>query len=101
MIKPESLSINMGLKKANNFKLYSNSSNNFTILFAIVEGTSVKLSFYDIYGRVVNSIGEKQYFYAPGVYETSFSSHHLKPGIYFAKFSTDNQTIYQKLLIIR
>lgn len=94
------------------FKLYQNYPNPFnpatSIQYSIpvavpskVEGNHVTLKVYDILGREVATLVNKEQ--TPGIYEVKFNASHLPSGVYFYTLkvnSTENSFVKTKKLIL-
>jgi len=86
-----------------NFALYQNYPNPFnpstTIEFDIPERTNVKLVIYDILGREVETIVDKEF--EPGKYKINFTATNLPSGVYFYTLRTPKFTKTNKMLLIK
>jgi hypothetical protein len=86
-----------------NFALYQNYPNPFnpstTIEFDIPERTSVKLIIYDILGREVEILVDKEL--EPGKYKLNFNATDLPSGVYFYTLKTPKFTKTNKMLLIK
>jgi ligand-binding sensor domain-containing protein len=85
------------------FTLYQNYPNPFnpstTIEFDIPERTNVKLVVYDILGREVETIIDKEL--EPGKYKVNFNATNLPSGVYFYTLRTPKFTKTNKMLLIK
>jgi photosystem II stability/assembly factor-like uncharacterized protein len=85
------------------FQLYQNYPNPFnpstTIEFDIPERTNVKLVIYDILGREVETIIDKEL--EPGKYKINFTATNLPSGVYFYTLKTPKFTKTNKMLLIK
>jgi hypothetical protein len=86
-----------------NFALYQNYPNPFnpstTIEFDIPERTNVKLVVYDILGREVETLIDKEL--EPGKYKLNFTATNLPTGVYFYTLKTPKFTKTNKMLLIK
>jgi hypothetical protein len=87
----------------NTFTLYQNYPNPFnpttTIEFDIPERTNVKLVIYDILGREVETLIDKEL--EPGKYKLNFTATNLPSGVYFYTLKTPKFTKTNKMLLIK
>jgi hypothetical protein len=85
------------------FVLHQNYPNPFnpstTIEFDIPEKTNVKLIIYDILGREVETIIDKEL--EPGKYKINFTATNLPSGVYFYTLKTPKFTKTNKMLLIK
>jgi hypothetical protein len=85
------------------FILYQNYPNPFnpstTIEFDIPERTNVKLVVYDILGREVETLIDKEL--EPGKYKINFTATNLPSGVYFYTLKTPKFTKTNKMLLIK
>jgi ligand-binding sensor domain-containing protein len=85
------------------FALYQNYPNPFnpstTIEFDIPEKTNVKLIVYDILGREVETLIDKEL--EPGKYKINFTATNLPSGVYFYTLKTSKFTKTNKMLLIK
>jgi hypothetical protein len=85
------------------FVLYQNYPNPFnpstTIEFDIPERTNVKLIIYDILGREVETLIDKEL--EPGKYKINFTATNLPSGVYFYTLRTPKFTKTNKMLLIK
>jgi hypothetical protein len=86
-----------------NFALYQNYPNPFnsstTIEFDILERTNVKLVVYDILGREVETLIDKEL--EPGKYKVNFEAKDLPSGVYFYTLRTPKFTKTNKMILIK
>jgi ligand-binding sensor domain-containing protein/surface antigen len=86
-----------------NFALYQNYPNPFnpstTIEFDIPERTNVKLIVYDILGREVETLIDKEL--EPGKYKINYTATNLPSGVYFYTLRTPKFTKTNKMLLIK
>ena len=93
-----------------NFKLYQNYPNPFNpttkIEYSIPssplpfgKGLGVRLIVYDIFGRKVKTLVNKQQ--RPGNYEVEFNAARLASGIYFYRLQVGNYSATKKLVLLR
>jgi hypothetical protein len=89
--------------KVYNFALYQNYPNPFnsttTIEFDIPERTNVKLVIYDILGREVETLIDKEL--EPGKHKINFNATNLPSGVYFYTLRTPEFTKTNKMLLIK
>jgi len=87
----------------NNFILYQNYPNPFnpstTISYSLSESGFVQLNVYDILGREVVYLVNKEQ--TMGNYKTTFNASNLTSGIYFYKLQTGNFIETKKLILLR
>jgi ligand-binding sensor domain-containing protein len=85
------------------FTLYQNYPNPFnpstTIEFDIPERTNVKLVIYDILGREIETLIDKEL--EPGKYKINFTATNLPSGVYFYTLRTPKFTKTNKMLLIK
>jgi ligand-binding sensor domain-containing protein len=85
------------------YALYQNYPNPFnpstTIEFDIPEKTNVKLIIYDILGREIETIVDKEL--EPGKYKLNFNATDLPSGVYFYTLKTPKFTKTNKMLLIK
>jgi ligand-binding sensor domain-containing protein len=85
------------------FTLYQNYPNPFnpstTIEFDIPERTNVKLIVYDILGREIETLIDKEL--EPGKYKINFTATNLPSGVYFYTLKTPKFTKTNKMLLIK
>jgi ligand-binding sensor domain-containing protein len=85
------------------YALYQNYPNPFnpstTIEFDIPERTNVKLVIYDILGREVETLIDKEL--EPGKYKINFTATNLPSGVYFYRLKTPKFTKTNKMLLIK
>jgi hypothetical protein len=85
------------------FILYQNYPNPFnpttTIEFDIPERTNVKLVIYDILGREVETLIDKEL--EPGKYKINFTATNLPSGVYFYTLRTPKFTKTNKMILIK
>jgi hypothetical protein len=85
------------------FELYQNYPNPFnpttTIEFDIPERSNVKLIIYDILGREVKKLIDKEL--DPGKYKVNFDAKDLSSGVYFYTLRTSKFTKTNKMLLIK
>jgi hypothetical protein len=86
-----------------NFALYQNYPNPFnpttTIEFDIPERTNVKLIVYDILGREIETLIDKEL--EPGKYKLNFNATDLPSGVYFYTLRTPKSIQTKKMLLIK
>jgi ligand-binding sensor domain-containing protein len=85
------------------YALYQNYPNPFnpttTIEFDIPEKTNVKLIIYDILGREVETLIDKEL--EPGKYKINFTATNLPSGVYFYTLKTPKFTKTKKMLLVK
>jgi N-acetyl-anhydromuramyl-L-alanine amidase AmpD len=85
------------------FTLYQNYPNPFnpttTIEFDIPERTNVKLVIYDILGREIETLIDKEL--EPGKYKLNFTATNLPSGVYFYTLKTPKSIQTKKMLLIK
>ena len=85
------------------FKLYQNYPNPFnpntTIEFEIPERASVKLVVYDILGREVEKLVDKEL--EPGRYKVNFEGSELSSGVYFYRLEAGKFADVRKMLLVK
>ena len=69
------------------------------IRFDIPQQTQVKLSIYDILGREVGVLADKNM--APGTYEITFDGSKLTSGVYFYRLQTGDFMETKKLILVK
>jgi hypothetical protein len=86
------------------FALFQNYPNPFNpatkIRFNIAKAGDVKLSVYDINGRIVVNLTGSAY-YNPGKYEIEFNGGNLASGVYFYKIETSDFVDVKKMLLVK
>ena len=85
------------------FKLYQNYPNPFnpmtTIEFEIPERANVKLIVYDILGREVGKLVDKEL--DPGRYKVNFEASELSSGVYFYRLEAGKFADVKKMLLVK
>ncbi len=85
------------------FKLYNNYPNPFnpstSIKYDVPQNTFVKLSVYDILGRLVTNLVNQDM--TPGRYEIVWDAKNYASGTYIYKFETSNFTDVKKMILIK
>ena len=85
------------------YKLYQNFPQSFyritNIGFDLPENTTVKLAIYDVYGRDIVILIEKDL--GPGSYEVKWNTYNLKPGIYFYKLKAGDYVESKKMFLLK
>ncbi|HMQ78048.1 MAG TPA: T9SS type A sorting domain-containing protein [Ignavibacteria bacterium] len=85
------------------YKLYNNYPNPFNpvtrIKFDIPEGSHTKLLIYDINGKEISTLVNKQL--NPGSYEAEFNASDLPSGVYFYKLSSGGYTDVKKMILVK
>ena len=69
---------------------------NITISFSNYEKQNIKISIYDISGKIITTLTNKQY--EVGNHNITFKADKINSGVYFVKFYTENQIIVKKLI---
>ena len=67
--------------------------------YTLADEGVIKLSIYDINGRVVESIVDS-YQYA-GTYNISWNASNFSSGIYFVSLSTNSNLLTQKIMLVK
>ncbi len=84
------------------YKLYQNFPQSFykvtRIGFDLPESTYVKLAIYDVFGREVLILINKE-FHA-GSYEVKWNAYEMKPGVYFYKIRAGEYVESKKMFLI-
>jgi hypothetical protein len=70
-----------------------------TIQFALPEKTHAKLNIYDVRGRLVAAVVDKEM--DPGIHRVSFNASHLASGVYFYRLQTKNFVKTKKLVLVK
>lgn len=85
------------------FKLYENYPNPFnpstTIRYDVPRNSFVKMSIYDILGKLVNTLVNEQK--SAGRYEVNWNASNYASGTYFYKFETDAFTDIKKMVLVK
>ncbi|MGA2667418.1 MAG: T9SS type A sorting domain-containing protein [Ignavibacteria bacterium] len=85
------------------FKLYQNYPNPFNpttqIRFDLAKAGIVKLSVYDINGRLVQTLLNTNY--SAGKYNAEFDAKNFSSGIYFYKLETPDYTSIKKMILVK
>jgi len=85
------------------FYLYQNYPNPFNprtnIRFDIPKAGQVKLSIYDITGKVVATVADQ--YYNAGKYSMDFDASGLSSGIYFYKLEAGENTAMRKMILVK
>ena len=85
------------------FTLYQNYPNPFnpatTIKYSIPKASFVTLKVYDILGREINTLVNKEQ--KVGVYKIQFNSNKLSSGVYFYKITAGNFVNTKKFIILK
>lgn len=85
------------------FELYQNYPNPFnpatTIKFAISRPAHVKLIIFDVIGRVVATLVDRNLL--PGVYDEVFDAKSLPSGVYICKLSLKDAFIWRPMMLIK
>ncbi len=83
--------------------LYQNYPNPFNpetcIKFSISYRDKVKISVFDLSGRLVKVLVDSEY--QPGVYSVSWDAHYLSSGVYIYKLDTQNKTYLRKMVLLK
>ena len=69
------------------------------INYSISQNTTVNVSVYDIFGKEIDNILNKQQQF--GSYSVSWDGSAFPSGIYFYKLQTNSKSITERMLIIR
>jgi hypothetical protein len=85
------------------FTLYQNYPNPFNpetqIRFALPHSADVKLTVFDITGRLVTVLADSRY--EAGTYNVRFDGSHLASGLYFVRMQAAGQTFTIKSMLLR
>jgi hypothetical protein len=88
----------------NDYKLYQNYPNPFnpstTIAYTLKKSSNLKLSVYDVTGKLVDIIVNNEYKPA-GAYEVKYNAGKLSSGIYFLLMETDNFQSSIKMILLK
>ena len=68
------------------------------VFFGKQETCSIKLNIYDIQGRLVKNIADREY--TKGYYEITFSGEELSSGIYYCHFQGRGFTDIKKMVLL-
>lgn len=86
------------LKSAVKFNIHPNPMNdNTTISFELKQSGQVKINLVDVMGRVV--FATENNLFNSGEHEININKNNLKPGVYFIRFETPENSFNHKLLI--
>jgi flagellar hook assembly protein FlgD len=70
------------------------------ILFRVTkENTNVRIVIYDILGRTVATLVDKQYNI--GTHQASWNASNLNSGVYFYRFETDYSAETKKMVLVK
>jgi hypothetical protein len=84
------------------FNIFPNPTNeSATIAYHLEKRGTVKIELYDIVGKKVMDIANKSEAEGDYSYQVSKDENHLNSGIYFVRFSIDDQQISKKLIITK
>jgi len=72
----------------------------FIVRFTSPDQRNVRISLYDVTGRLIDEIFNSK-IQTSGVYEIPIRSQDLAAGIYFIRIETDNETITEKVIILK
>ncbi|MBU0518793.1 T9SS type A sorting domain-containing protein [bacterium] len=70
-----------------------------TLSFNLDAAGQVKLSIYDIQGRLLTTLVDG--FRNTGIHEVTFGADNLSSGIYFAQIETGDRNVMQKLMLVK
>jgi hypothetical protein len=107
-LRTVSLTVMTGINISSNeipdkFSLYQNYPNPFNpttnIRFDVAKSGIVKLSVYDISGKLVKTLINTHY--AVGEYNAEFDAMNLSTGIYFYKFEAPGFTSVKKMILVK
>lgn len=70
-----------------------------TIPFAVPRASRVKLIVYDLLGRQVSELVDREM--APGLYKASFDADHLASGTYFYTLKAENVSLSKKMMLVK
>lgn len=83
----------------NDFKVFPSPANNeFTVSFDLKQGSDLKLSIYDLSGKLVKTLDETK---VQGHYKKTFNLSEISSGNYLIKISANSQTMSQKITVIK
>lgn len=95
--------VNNNTEAPQKFHLYQNYPNPFNpttnIKFDIVKSGLVKLSVYDVTGKVVSSLVNEQL--SPGSYSYDFNASDMASGIYFYRIETPDFISIRKMILVK
>ena len=85
------------------YKLYQNYPNPFnpttTIIYEIPDASEVTITVYDMLGRKISTLVDKQQI--AGSYKVEFDGSNLPSGVYFYKLSAGGYSISKKMILIK
>jgi hypothetical protein len=86
-----------------NYNLYQNFPNPFNpstnIKFELARSGNVKVSVYDIQGKIVNVLAEGKF--EAGSHIIEFKGENLTSGVYFYKMETEGYVMTRKMMMIK
>ena len=87
----------------NNYRLFQNYPNPFnpvtTLKFATPKSSIIKISIYDILGKEIKTILNKEI--SEGIYEMSFDAGDLKSGTYFCRMTADGFSDVKRISVLK
>jgi M6 family metalloprotease-like protein len=96
-------SIDIASNKVDNFKLEQNYPNPFnpqtSINFNLAEDGKINLSVYDICGRLIRTLVDKNQ--SAGKYSVTFNADNLSSGVYIYKLTTEKFSATKKMLFVK
>ena len=88
------------LKSGNDIVVYPNPfSNSTTISFTLSKNSNVKLNIYDIKGRLIQMLADKEF--SQGEHHINFSAEHLSTGVYYCALKSDEAIETRKMILIK
>ncbi len=86
--------------KISNIEVYPNPFNTYTtVTFNIPKSGKVKISLLDINGKLIREI--KENYYQSGINQENINADGLKQGVYIIKLEADNNTYYNKVILMK
>jgi hypothetical protein len=86
--------------KALSFTVYPNPFNTSTnITFTLAREEKVKIGLYSLEGKLIKDIENK--YYSKGINMVTVNADELKAGIYFIKLDSGNNSLFEKVVVIR
>lgn len=92
-----------GVDQPNTFALQQNTPNPFnpqtSISFTLDKAGIARISVFDLMGREVQVLTEKEY--KPGKHSITFDASNLASGMYFYRLEADGRTLQKKMLLLK
>jgi hypothetical protein len=86
--------------KALSFTVYPNPFNTSTnITFTLAREEKVKIGLYSLEGKLIKDIENK--YYSKGINMVTVNADELKAGIYFIKLDSGNNSLFEKVVVIK